>query len=109
MANLLIRKRTLQFKEYPGHFGRRGFKIHASIQRINEVRAITLRAVDAIAVKTGKHEIDIGALGYQKLLGTGKATQKLHVKADMVTESARAKIEAAGGKVTSPEVEANEV
>jgi large subunit ribosomal protein L15 len=37
-----------------------------------------------------------------KILGTGELTLPLHVAVDAVSESARAKIEAAGGTITLP-------
>ena len=37
-----------------------------------------------------------------KILGTGELTLSLHVSVDAVSESAKAKIEAAGGTVTLP-------
>ena len=45
--------------------------------------------------------LDLGKLGYTKLLGTGKITHAVHVKVDSVSVRAKEKIEKAGGKVDS--------
>jgi large subunit ribosomal protein L15 len=44
--------------------------------------------------------LNLGTLGYNKLLGTGKAKRKYAITVDYASASAIAKIEAAGGSVT---------
>ena len=54
-----------------------------------------------IAKAKNLKEINLRELGYDKLLGTGKVKQKLVVKADMFSASAKEKLEKAGGKLIS--------
>ncbi|MDD5181560.1 MAG: uL15 family ribosomal protein [Candidatus Nanoarchaeia archaeon] len=56
--------------------------------------------LDKLAVKLGKTELNLTEMGYNKLLGSGKVTQKLTVNVSTFSESAKTKIEAAGGKIT---------
>ena len=46
-------------------------------------------------------EIDLEALGYDKVLGRGTFTKSITIKAPVFTEKAKAKIEAAGGSCLS--------
>lgn len=85
----------------PGYFGKHGFTSPQSKHRVES--AINLLKLDQIA--TGP-EVDLTALGYTKLLGTGKITKKLIVKVAAASKSAIAKIEAAGGKLLLQEAEA---
>jgi len=50
-------------------------------------------------LKPGDKEIDLGTLGYGKLLGNGPAPSGVVVKVGRCTAKAREKIETAGGKV----------
>ena len=53
-----------------------------------------------IAIKKDKTiEIDLSKIGVEKLLGTGKVTQPLSIKVLVTSESAKEKIEKAGGKI----------
>jgi len=47
----------------------------------------------------GKIAVDLSELGYEKLLGGGKATRRLAVKVSKYSESAAKKIEEAGGEI----------
>jgi len=47
----------------------------------------------------GKFFIDLGKLGYTKLLGSGQVTKALIVKVPVCSESAVTKIKEAGGNV----------
>lgn len=44
--------------------------------------------------------LDVSEIGIQKILGKGKVTKKLMLTANAVTETAKAKIESAGGTVS---------
>jgi large subunit ribosomal protein L15 len=60
--------------------------------------------VQKIAVKTPHGiELDLSKAGYQKLLGNGLVKNKLIVHVQKFSESAKQKIEAAGGKIVSEE------
>lgn len=93
MAGLLKHKKSWMIKNEPDHFGRDGFK---SIN-FKEVNAINLRDVDEIAKKMNKKEINLSELGYDKLLSSGKITQPLKIKVRIAVESAKKKVEEAGG------------
>lgn len=85
----------------PGYFGKHGFTSPQSKHRIEST--INLLKLDQLV--TGK-EINLTALGYTKLLGTGKITKALTVTVAAASKSAQTKIEAAGGKLVLPEAEA---
>jgi large subunit ribosomal protein L15 len=53
----------------------------------------------AISEHEGKKLLDLRALGFTKLLGSGKIQVPILVKIDSFSKSAAAKIEAAGGRV----------
>lgn len=74
---------------------RKGFKIQPEQKR--PVKAITLKDVDALARKLNIKEIDLGVLGYGRVLGTGKITQALTVRAPVIVKRAKERIAAAGG------------
>jgi len=85
----------------PGYFGKHGFTSPQSKHRIEST--INLLKLDQLA--TGK-EINLTALGYTKLLGTGKVTKALTVTVAAASKSAQTKIEEAGGKLVLPAAEA---
>src|SRR6266480_4360143 len=47
-------------------------------------------------------EVDLGQIGYTKLLGNGKVTQPLRIIVAQCTEKAASKISEAGGEVVLP-------
>ena len=53
--------------------------------------------------KKGSAELDLSALGYDKLLGSGRVEEAWKVTIDAATPRAMEKIESAGGKVTLPD------
>ena len=53
----------------------------------------------------GKYHVDLGSLGYEKLLAQGKVTKPIIVSVESASENAIAKIEKAGGKVVLSTVE----
>ncbi len=87
----------------PGYFGKHGFTSPQSKNRVEST--INLHKLDQLA--TGP-EINLTALGYTKLLGTGKLTRALTVQVLAASKSAVAKILEAGGKIILPEAEATE-
>lgn len=55
----------------------------------------------AFANKTKEgYELDLSKIGVEKLLGTGKVTEKLFITVDYASAKSIEKVEAAGGKVT---------
>lgn len=87
--------------------GNHGFTRHA--QDTDPEATITVQHVDegvepwAAAGKASKQDqgftVDLGALGFEKLLGTGQVTRKLAVTVGRASPSAVSKIQAAGGSV----------
>jgi len=61
-----------------------------------------------LAKEKGKALIDLGALGYQKLLSTGKLTRPVLVKVNSYSENAAKKIEDAGGQILGTQPEGSE-
>lgn len=81
-----------------GRPGKHGF---TSIKQRNMLhpKAINVEQLDKLASKTGQTEIDLVKLGYGKLLGSGKVNNKLIVHVPQFSETAKTKIESAGGKI----------
>lgn len=100
-------KWTWTIKYAPDRLGKRGFHRPKAVQYIPKV--INLNDIDEnfelfkdagiIYEEDGKLVFDATALGVDKILGTGKLTRALVVKAYYVTPKAEEKIKAAGGEV----------
>ncbi|HYA77613.1 MAG TPA: uL15 family ribosomal protein [Verrucomicrobiae bacterium] len=82
-----------------GYFGKNGFTSPQSLHR--QVNTINLKKLEEIA-KTG--HINLTALGYTKLLGTGKVTKPLTVHVSSYSKSAAEKIKKAGGEIVGSPV-----
>jgi large subunit ribosomal protein L15 len=90
-----------------GRLGKIGFHRHPSLvvaQSIINLDDIDVHiekwAAEGKAKKTaGGFSVDMSELGYDKVLGSGKLTHKIEIKADSFSESAKKKIAEAGGKV----------
>jgi large subunit ribosomal protein L15 len=98
----------LKIKKY---FGKHGFKKHGVkevIKPVNldyfEQNVDKLLGKKLIGMKAGSYEVDLGKLGYNKLLGTGKLTKKLIIKTDYASARAVKKVESVGGKVEMEKV-----
>ncbi|MBW3011256.1 uL15 family ribosomal protein, partial [Candidatus Woesearchaeota archaeon] len=97
------------------YFGKHGFKSIKKISKGNK-DSINISDLDkklanliknkAAEEKSGMYSIDLGKLGYIKLLGTGDTKNKYILKISSASKSAITKIEQAGGKV---ETEAKKV
>ena len=74
------------------HLGKRGFIPKTS----KSVKSVNLRDLENLAGE--KKEIVLADFGYDKVLGSGKLTKKLNVKAKSFSRQAKEKIEKAGGK-----------
>jgi large subunit ribosomal protein L15 len=86
-------------------FGKVGFKRHASLKK-NHItinvgvidRNIEAWAADGTAKNnSGVYVLDVTALGYDKVLGSGKLTHKIEITSETFSKSAIEKIEGAGG------------
>ncbi|KYK31881.1 MAG: 50S ribosomal protein L15 [Theionarchaea archaeon] len=97
--------------QFPDHIGRRGFKRPQKV--ITEEGTINVQDLDqnikfyleqGIAEQEGDIiTVDVQNLGITKVLGKGKVTRKLKVKAPGFSESAVRKIEEMGGTVNATE------
>jgi large subunit ribosomal protein L15 len=93
-------------KYSPDHFGRRGFDVPKGVKHI--YRSINVGELDemidnlierGLAKKVkGKVHINLTELDFKKVLGRGRVSRPLVVKAQSFSESATKKIEASGGK-----------
>ena len=83
----------------PDYFGKNGFTSPKSLHI--KVNAINLRKLEEImqASKEEKPQINLTAMGYTKLLGTGKVTKPLTVQVSSCSKSAAEKIKKAGGEI----------
>jgi large subunit ribosomal protein L15 len=100
----------------PDHFGRHGFKRPQLI--VGTDRTINLEEVEANLGKyllsgaakhvEGKIQVDLGPLGFDKLLGSGRATLPLTITVPKASSRAVEKMKKAGGVVVAEEVTSDE-
>lgn len=93
-------------KYMPDYFGKHGFTRPSAVRR--GTRAINVGELDerleellqlGVAKKENeKFVVDVGKLGFEKVLGGGQVTHPLEIKAQKFVESAKRKLEEAGGK-----------
>ncbi len=91
-------------KYMPDHVGKYGFKRHASL--IKDLKPINLGQIDELVsknpekfhIENEKYVVNVTSLGYEKVLGKGKLNNKIVIKAVEFSESAKEKIESAGGE-----------
>ena len=89
---------SLVVTEEPNYFGKNGFTSPQSLHR--HENTINLKKLEEIAqTNQEKPQIDLTALGYTKLLGTGKVTKPLTVQVSSYSKSAAEKIKKAGGEI----------
>lgn len=83
----------------PDYFGKNGFTSPQSVHR--HENPINLKKLEELAQASQgeKPQIDLAALGYTKLLGTGKVTKALMVQVPSYSKSAAEKIKNAGGEI----------
>ena len=88
----------------PDYFGKNGFTSPQSLHR--HENTINLKKLEEIAQTSQgeKPQIDLTALGYTKLLGTGKVTKPLTVQVSSYSKSAAEKIKKAGGEIVGSPV-----
>ena len=88
-------------------WGAHGFKRPQSVVKANN--SINLKAIEenseawiaeGVATKKGKVvSVDLGEMGYDKLLGTGSTTQSYKLTVSAASAKAVEKVEAAGGEI----------
>ena len=85
-------------------WGKHGFvnPTRKSVKAINVAQLDIMNLDGAKGVEKTKDgfQIDLGAMGYQKLLGAGRVRRHYQITALYASQSAIEKIESAGGKVT---------
>jgi large subunit ribosomal protein L15 len=106
MAGLHKHKWSYTVKYEPDHFGKSGFKRPAAVT--SEIKAINLKELDKMAERlveekvaekmAGKIKINVGKLGYQKVLGSGKLTKPLIIEAKHFSKGAVKRLAEAGGE-----------
>ncbi len=99
---------TYVIKYEPDYFGKRGFK---SVKRklMGEPRTINVGELEDLAKRLaaegkleereGMPHLDLKSLGIQKLLGMGSISQPLLITVPSYSQTARRKIEEAGGRI----------
>jgi len=95
-AGLKKHKKFWMLKHDREHFGKKGFKSLSQRSIKSGTKAINLRDLEKLAV-SGK-EVDLKALGYDKVIGSGMIKKPLSIKAGAFSKKAKEKIEKAGGK-----------
>ena len=95
---------VLVVTQEPDYFGKNGFTSPQSLHR--HENTINLKKLEEIAQTSQKEkpQIDLTALGYTKLLGTGKVTKPLTVQVSSYSKSAAEKIKKAGGEIVGSPV-----
>lgn len=101
-------KWTYVIKHEPDYFGKNGFHnptaVHVeaiNVGRLDEIVA-GLRSIGEVAESGGKFVVDLGKMGYTKLLGAGSVTKPLVVTVASASSRAEDKIKRAGGEIAKP-------
>tara|TARA_B100000029_G_scaffold194226_2_gene192264 strand:+ start:6629 stop:7057 length:429 start_codon:yes stop_codon:yes gene_type:complete len=95
-GNAGINKHRLmtRLKYMPGHWGMHGFNRHPSLRKVN----VSINLIQVSQMAEGD-SIDLGELGYDKLLGSGRIDRALEITVAAASARAIEKVEAAGGSV----------
>ena len=88
-------------KEEPNHFGHEQF--HA-LRKSDVSRWVNIRDLNQLlryskSGEDGRTVLDLGELGYEKLLGSGRVDAVVTIKVRQASKSAKDKITEAGGEV----------
>ena len=110
-AGLHKHKYIFTVKYAPKHFGRHGFKRHASLIvnkktiNVGNIQSELPMFIEYGLAKKGDKgiEIDLTQSNYDKLLGGGSIKTPVTIRVHEATATARQKVEAAGGKIETPE------
>lgn len=87
----------------PDYFGKSGFTSPQSLHRRENTINLKKLAEIAQANQQEKPQINLTALGYTKLLGSGKITKPLTIKVPSCSKSAVEKVKRAGGEIVNSE------
>lgn len=96
-GNAGINKHRLltRLKYMPRHWGMHGFNRHPSLRKVN----ISINLQELQDMVEGDN-VNLGELGYDKLLGKGKMNRAMNIIVAKASARAVSKVEAAGGTVT---------
>jgi large subunit ribosomal protein L15 len=83
-------------KYLPGHWGMHGFNRHPSLRKVN----VSINVSELTGLTDGD-EVNLTEMGYDKLLGKGPISKPLKIIVDEASPRAIAKVEAAGGTVST--------
>jgi len=99
-------------KYEPDYYSKVGFTSPKSLKRALKVINVGTLSGIADRISTERREdkivVDLTALGYTKLLGTGRVTKSLVIKVGSCSKSAAEKVKSAGGQVLSETAETGE-
>ncbi|OUV66415.1 MAG: hypothetical protein CBC89_04540 [Euryarchaeota archaeon TMED129] len=95
-GNAGINKHRLltRLKYMPRHWGMHGFNRHPSLRKVNI--SINLQELQDM---TEDDTVNLGELGYDKLLGKGKMNRAMNIVVAKASSRAISKVESAGGTV----------
>jgi len=92
------------------YFGKFGFKFHGQKVKITAINLETIRShlerwssEKKISKEGDAYHIDLGKLGYNKLLGAGSVNEKLKITVSHASEGAVSKVTEKGGEVITKE------
>ncbi len=92
-----------------GRIRQRGFNRNANPIKLRPRRTINLKFINSHlqewkqqGIIDAEGKLDLGALGYDKVLGTGTLSEALTIVAPAFSEKAKERIESAGGTVIIP-------
>jgi len=92
------------------YFGKHGFKKKGVMEKINPInigdineKIESMKNKGLAIEKAGSFELDLGKLGFNKLLGSGKITKKVIINVKYATDRAVEKVKKAGGNIIIPE------
>ncbi|MGB1436297.1 MAG: uL15m family ribosomal protein [Candidatus Thalassarchaeaceae archaeon] len=96
-GNAGINKHRLltRLKYMPRHWGMHGFNRHPSLRKVN----ISMN-LQELQDMTEEDNVNLGELGYDKLLGKGKMNRAMNIVVAKASTRAISKVESAGGTVT---------
>ena len=98
-AGLNKHRLMTRLKYMPGHWGMHGFNRDPSLRTVHN--SVNVSVVENML--GDDDTIDLGKMGIDKLLGSGRVTRALYITVEHASARAVEKIEAAGGSVTLAE------
>ncbi|TLZ73831.1 MAG: 50S ribosomal protein L15 [Methanobacteriota archaeon] len=108
-AGLHKHKRKWMIKYDPDHFGRHGFTRHAQMHATTSIDLEDLvrhlgefEAAGHVKKDNSRIDVDLTAVGIDKLLGSGRVTLPMRITVAKASEAAVAKVAGAGGEVVLP-------